>query len=216
MVADDMKAPPQAVVFDFGGVLFHWKPTQLIQAVLAQHARNEAEALAVAGAIFQSFVPGSDWSEFDRGALAWSEVSGRIAARTGLPQADIEALMAAIPPHLAPLPATVAWLASLAASGVPLYFLSNMPLPYAEYLQREHAFLSHFIDGVFSCHVGQIKPNADIFETTAQRFGLDPARTVFIDDSIHNVNTARTLGWRAVQFVDAAQCQAELAERGWL
>lgn len=208
--------PPQAVVFDFGGVLFRWKPLELVQTVLPQHARDEGEAQALVSAVFQSFAPGSDWSEFDRGALTWDAVATRIAGRTGLPQADVEALMSAIPPHLAPMPSSVAWLQALAETGVPLYFLSNMPLPYADYLRREHTFLGHFLDGVFSCHVGQIKPNADIFETTAQHFGLDPARTVFIDDSLHNVNTARSLGWRAVQFVDAAQCQAELADRRWL
>jgi putative hydrolase of the HAD superfamily len=124
--------------------------------------------------------------------------------------------MAAIPPHLAPLAATVSWLEDLAAAGTPLHFLSNMPRPYAEYLQREHAFLRHFHSGVFSCDVQQIKPNADIFHTAAAQFGIAPERTVFIDDNIHNVNTARSLGWRAVLFEDAAQCQAELAQRGWL
>jgi putative hydrolase of the HAD superfamily len=207
---------PQAVVFDFGGVLFNWQPPILIQAVLPQHASNEAQALAVAAEVFQSFKPGSDWSEFDRGGLSWDEVSARIAARTGLPQADVDALMAAIPPHLAPMAPTVSWLQQLADEGMRLHFLSNMPRPYADYLEREHAFLQRFISGVFSCDVGQVKPNADIFETAARQFGIEPARTVFIDDNIHNIEVARTLGWRAVQFVDAAQCQAELAARGWL
>ena len=69
---------------------------------------------------------------------------------------------------------------------------------------------------MFSCDVGQIKPNADIFHTAAAQFGIEPALTVFIDDNVHNIKTARDLGWRAVQFVDAVQCEAELAERGWL
>lgn len=206
----------QAVVFDFGGVLFNWQPIKLIQAVLPHHAIDDEQAADVAARVFQSFVPGSDWSEFDRGALEWDEVSARIAARTGLLQADLHELMMAIPPHLAPMADSVAWLAQLAESGVPLYFLSNMPRPYADFLAREHAFLKQFRGGVFSCDVGQIKPNADIFETAAARFGIEPGRTVFIDDNVHNVKTARDLGWRAVQFVDAAQCRSELAALGWL
>lgn len=209
-------AGAQAVVFDFGGVLFNWQPASLIQSVLPHLAGNDQQALDLAGLVFQSFVPGSDWSEFDRGALSWDEVRERIAARTGLASDDVHALMEAIPPHLAPIEATVAWLKDLSGAGMPLYFLSNMPRPYAEFLQREHAFLDHFISGVFSCDVGQIKPNADIFETAASRFGVSPASTVFIDDNIHNVKTARALGWRAVQFADAAQCRAELANLGWL
>lgn len=214
MVQD--KLPPQAVVFDFGGVLFNWQPSRLIQSVLPHLARDDEQALGLAAEVFQSFVPGSDWSEFDRGALTWDETRDRIATRTGLAPQDVHSLMAAIPPHLAPMADTVVWLHELAESGMPLYFLSNMPRPYAEFLQREHAFLDRFISGVFSCDVSQIKPNADIFETAASQFGVAPERTVFIDDNVHNIKTARSLGWRAVQFQDAAQCRADLVALGWL
>lgn len=216
MLSTEHGGAPQAVVFDFGGVLFNWQPATLIQSVLPHLAGNEAQALALAAAVFQSFVPGSDWAEFDRGALSFEEVRDRIATRTGLPAPDVHTLMDAIPPHLAPVAATVDWLHQLADAGVPLFFLSNMPRPYAEFLLREHAFLSRFQSGVFSCHIGQIKPNADIFETAARQFGVVPERTVFIDDNAHNITTARSLGWRAVRFVDAAQSQAELAALGWL
>ena len=212
----DAARQPEAVVFDFGGVLFNWQPAQLIQSVLPHLASHEQQALDLAARVFESFVPGSDWSEFDRGVLSWDEVRDRIANRTGLQAGDVHSLMAAIPPHLAPIPGTLDWLHRLSESGVPLYFLSNMPRPYADYLLREHAFLSRFLAGVFSCDVQQIKPNADIFETAAARFGVQPERTVFIDDNPHNIQTARSLGWRAVQFVDAAQCQAALAASGWL
>ena len=149
-------------------------------------------------------------------ALAWDEVSARIARRTGLPQADVHALMEAIPPHLAPMPDSVAWLTRLHDEGARLHFLSNMPRPYAEFLTREHAFLQRFQSGVFSCDVGQIKPNADIFETAALRFDAAHDEIVFIDDNPHNIDAALALGWRAVRFVDAAQCRAELADKGWL
>ncbi|MFT3858827.1 MAG: HAD family phosphatase [Aquabacterium sp.] len=216
MANSHLPAHAPIIVFDFGGVLFNWKPAQLIQSVLPAHARNDAQALALAAEVFQSFTPGGDWSEFDRGALSWDEVAARIALRTGVPEADVQALMAAIPPHLAPMRETVDWLHALADDGVRLHFLSNMPRPFAEYLTREHAFLGRFISGVFSCDVGQIKPHADIFVTAAKRFDAQAHELVFIDDSIHNVHAALNQGWRAVQFLDAAQCRRELAERGWL
>lgn len=206
----------QAVLFDFGGVLFNWQPARLIQTVWPHLARNDAEALELAQAVFQSFVPGSEWSEFDRGALPADEVARQIAARTGLTQADVRILMDAIPPHLAPVAPTVRWLEALADQGVPLYFLSNMPAPYRDHLLAHHGFLGRFQGGVFSCEVGQVKPNADIFHTTAERLGLEPARTVFVDDHPRNIEMARALGWRAMLFTDAAQCQQALAEQGWL
>lgn len=113
------------------------------------------------------------------------------------------------------MPATVAWLEALDAHGVPLFFLSNMPRPYMHFLLARHGFLKRFRGGVFSCEVGQVKPNPDIFHTTARRCGLRPERTVFIDDHPQNVQTARSVGWRAVQFQSVAQCQAELAMQPW-
>lgn len=204
-----------AVLFDFGGVLFNWQPPVLIQSVLPHLARNETEALDLAQRVFQSFVPGSEWSEFDRGALSPEEVCAQISARTGMPAADLHRLLEAIPPHLEPVQPTVQWLEELHRQGVPLYFLSNMPRPYMHFLCERHAFLQRFRGGVFSCDVGQVKPNPDIFHTVAQRCGLRPERTVFIDDHPHNVQTARSLGWRAVQFQSAAQCRAELTRLGW-
>jgi putative hydrolase of the HAD superfamily len=216
LVNDEALASTEAVVFDFGGVLFNWQPVKLLQQVMPDQARNDAEALALAGTVFQSFLPGSDWAEFDRGTLSVEAVRDRIAARTGLPPDALLRLIEAIPRHLAPLVDTVAWLERLVAAGTRLHFLSNMPEPYKDFLLREHGFLSCFQSGVFSCDVKQIKPNADIFHTAAEAFGIDPSRTVFIDDNVHNIKTARELGWRAVRFVDAAQAETELAQLGWL
>ena len=212
---DSVLRTPQAVVFDFGGVLFRWQPKVLIQQVLPHLARNDDEALQLAAQVFQSFAPGSDWAEFDRGTAEWDEVRARIVARTGLAADDVHTLMAAIPPHLEAVRDTVAWLDALAASGTRLYFLSNMPAPYAAHLQREHAFLGHFADGVFSCDVKQIKPNADIFHTAAAQFGIDPSQTLFFDDNHHNISASRALGWQAVLFEDAAQCQQAVRDAGW-
>jgi putative hydrolase of the HAD superfamily len=206
---------PQAVVFDFGGVLFRWQPLELIQQVLPHLAGSDEQARDLAAQVFQSFAPGSDWAEFDRGALPWDAVRERIARRTGLRSDDVHSLMVAIPHHLSAVQDTVAWLDALAAGGTRLYFLSNMPAPYAEHLQREHAFLKHFQDGVFSCDVKQIKPNDDIFQTAVAKFGIDPAQTLFVDDNHHNITTARRLGWQAVVFEQAAQCQQAVRDAGW-
>lgn len=209
-------SPAEAIVFDFGGVLFNWQPPKLIQQVWPHHARTDDEALALAQEVFQSFVPGCDWSEFDRGVLSRDETLRRIAARTGLPLADLDALVSAIPPHLAPVQPTVAWLERLAAAGVRLHFLSNMPRPYADFLEAQHPFLRHFRSGVFSCDVHEVKPGEGIFRIAQERLDVNPARTVFIDDHPRNVEMACALGWQAIQFVDAAQCELALRQSGWL
>lgn len=203
-------------MFDFGGVVFNWSPPDLILSLWPHLATTRDEAQALALSIFQSFTPGSDWTEFDRGTLQRPEIEHLLAERTGLAHQDLHRLLDAIPIHLAPITDTVNWIERLAQAGTRLHYLSNMPSPYAQHLLREHAFLKHFRDGVFSCDVGQIKPEAAIFATAAQQFGLEPSRCVFIDDHGGNVAVAQQLGWNAVQFVDAAQCERELIRLGAL
>jgi len=203
-----------AVVFDFGGVVFNWSPPDLIRSLWPHRADTRETAQRLAGELFQSFVPGSDWSEFDRGSVQRPHIEQRLAQRTGWPEADLHQLLDAIPAHLAPMPDTVDWIERLAQAGTRLHYLSNMPQPFAQHLLREHAFLKHFRSGVFSCDVGQIKPEPAIFATAAKQFGLAPERCVFIDDHMGNVQAARQAGWHAVHFVEARQCEQALIRLG--
>lgn len=58
-------------------------------------------------------------------------------------------------------------------------------------------FRSLFHGAYYSCELGMRKPNADIFRHVVSRHSADPARTLFIDDSIQHVHGARSAGLRA-------------------
>jgi putative hydrolase of the HAD superfamily len=117
------------LVFDFGGVLFDWRPTELLKAVLPARAVDDAAARHWVEQVFQGY--GGDWGAFDRGELSADEVAARIVERTGLADAEMRTIVESIPGLLTPIAPTVALLDRLRASGLPLYFLSNMPAPYA-------------------------------------------------------------------------------------
>ena len=121
-----------------------------------------------------------------------------------------------MPAHLEADPGTVALLHDLQRKSVPLYYLSNMPAPYADHLERQHDFLSCFENGLFSARVGLIKPEPAIFARAALDFGIEPAHSLFIDDHAANIAAARALGWQALRFVSAEDCAAELRGSGWL
>ena len=213
MAPERAAGPRPTVVFDFAGVVFNWQPLALLQQVLPQHAVDLASARHWAAEIFQGY--SGDWAEFDRGTVAPADLVQRIARRTGLAPAAVQAVVEAVPQALQPLPGTVALIERLHARGRPLYFLSNMPRPYADHLERCNAFMADFADGIFSCRVGLMKPHAAIFELAERRFGIDPANTLFIDDHAGNVAAARRRGWQALQFADAGQCSAEMQALGW-
>ena len=202
------------IVFDFGGVLFRWQPRELLARLLPERTRTPQAAQALFDDFFENY--GGDWGEFDRGTLEPAPLAERIAQRTGLSLAQIHAVIEAVPAELQPIEATVALLRRLHAGGRPLYFLSNMPEPYARHLERTHGFLAIFRGGVFSSRAGLIKPEPEIYAHAARQLGLVPGRTLFIDDVAHNVEAARAAGWRALRFIDPAQCEAALRAEGAL
>jgi putative hydrolase of the HAD superfamily len=202
------------VVFDFAGVLFRWKPPELLARLLPHRVPDETAAHRLVEDIFQGY--GGDWGDFDRGTVEPGPLAERIARRTGLAVDETRRVIEGVPAELTPIPQTVALLRELHATGRPLYFLSNMPEPYARHLEATHDFLSLFRGGVFSARAGLCKPEPEIFAHCVDRFGLDPAQTVFLDDVAHNVAAAREAGWQAIQFLDAAQCRRELSALGML
>lgn len=202
------------VIFDFGGVLLHWQPLDLLQQIVPQQAPDAARAKQLADLLFQSFVPGGDWSEFDRGGLSIDALTPRLARRSGLSEAEVKAVIDAIPGHLQAQADTVALLGRLHAAGHRLCFLSNMPAPYADYLDRTQAFIRQFEQGIYSSRIGLVKPQAEIFRHAQQVFAVPPDQCLFIDDHPANVQQARDCGWHALQFTGAAQC-AEQLRGGW-
>src|SRR5699024_2148963 len=63
---------------------------------------------------------------------------------------------------------------------------------------------------VVSGREGLIKPDPAIFEILRERFGLDPVRTVFVDDLPANVEAARSPGFLGLVFTDVPRPRGDL------
>jgi putative hydrolase of the HAD superfamily len=201
------------VVFDFAGVVFGWQPLALLQRLIPRHAVDLASARHWADQIFQGYA--GDWAEFDRGTVQADALVARIARRTGLAPAAVRAVVQAVPLDFQPLAGTVALIEQLHAAGHALFFLSNMPAPYADHLERQHVFLRCFQDGIYSGRVQQIKPERAIFDLAAQRFGRPAGALLFFDDVVANVAAARQAGWQACHFTGAASARQALSAAGF-
>lgn len=200
------------VVFDFGAVLFTWQPAHIVADAFPARAATPADAKQLAHAVFGH----QDWHNFDRGLMEMDVVIERTASRLKLDQAKVQALVQGIAERLQPIADTVAVLQALQRkrqqgdSVRGLYFLSNMPAPYARELEQKHAFLKHFDGGIFSGDVLCSKPDPGIYSLLQSRYGLVPGSTVFIDDLRANVDAAKALGWKGIHFKSAAQLADEL------
>jgi 2-haloacid dehalogenase len=100
------------------------------------------------------------------------------------------------------------------AAGLRCLALSNME-PSAFATRRTRFAFMDLLDGfVISGIEGVAKPDRRIFQILLRRYRLEPAATVFIDDSPANVEAARGLGLIAVRYTSAGQLRSELRSLG--
>ena len=200
------------LVFDFGAVLIEWQPARLVASHFPELAATPEAAQQAARSIFGH----ADWHDFDRGALSADGVAQRTAQRLALHLDEVRRLVSGIGERLTPIQETMDLVAELAQrrdqrGDVRLYYLSNMPVPYARTLEKKYAFLSWFDGGIFSGDVQRSKPDVAIYQLLQSRYALEPAQTLFVDDVQDNVDVACSLGWGGLRFVSALQLRSSLA-----
>lgn len=205
-----------AVVFDLGGVVFHWQPLQLIRQVFTQRVRSDEDAVHLRTQIFQGHAIDGDWTQWDMGRIDRESLARRIAQRTGLTDLEMLAFIDAIAPHLQVKTDTLRLMDELKAAGHRLLYLSNMPRELARWIESVHPFDRWFEDGIFSARVGLAKPDEAIYRHAIERLGLHDQETVFLDDTPPNLVTARRLGWQALHFESAQQARDQILALGLL
>jgi putative hydrolase of the HAD superfamily len=201
------------IVFDFGAVLFTWQPRVLVREVFPLQASTDAQATALAHDVFSH----ADWRAFDGGLISQTEVVQRTCSRTGLDAQALHNLVNGIARNLQPIDTSIALLTELrtrrdAGEPIKLYFLSNMPEPYARVLEQRHSFIDWFDDGIFSGDIKLTKPDPAIYALASQQFGAVGASTIFVDDMQANVEASRKHGWRGVHLPDPAALRTKLLD----
>jgi putative hydrolase of the HAD superfamily len=194
------------IIFDLGGVVVTWKPEELV--------RSFTDDMKIQDILLSKLIRHSDWIELDRGLLSLSEAVERCAARTGLNPEYITRFMKRVPPSLIPKDETIELMHLLKNKGHNLFCLSNMHAASISYLEKTYSFLNIFEGIVVSCRVNMVKPDPGIFRHLITTYHLEPAQTVFIDDSPANIDTAESMGIKTILFKDAAQCLKALVSFG--
>jgi 2-haloacid dehalogenase len=186
-----------AVVFDLGNVLIEWDPLRVVSSAFVENCDFHA------------------WNaELDRG-VAFADVEKMWCATYPAYAHEIRAFRSRWFETLGAVDDEVLAIArDLKANGVGVFALTNSSMenaPQSPDVQRVFAEL----DGaVVSGDVGLLKPEREIYDYTAARFGLTPERTWFVDDNAANVAGAAACGWHAILFTGAAALRAELTAAG--
>lgn len=126
----------------------------------------------------------------------FAEAGGRLIGYTGTQVAFVRAFQEIFTLN-EPIAALIG---ELDGAGWPLYLLSNTSDLHVSWFTREYPVFDRFHGAVYSHEAGCMKPDPEIFRHTLERFGLDPAETVYVDDLPGNVAAAESLGIRALVY----------------
>jgi putative hydrolase of the HAD superfamily len=107
------------------------------------------------------------------------------------------------------------WVSQLRAAGVKTGLLSNMPCDLVTYLRANCEWMENFSFKTFSSEVRLIKPDPAIYAHTLHGLGVSASEALFVDDREVNIEAARALGIRAIQFQSMAQLRHDLEALGF-
>ena len=176
------------VVFDIGNVLIRYEPRKIVRELFPGDEEKQRHMLEKV-----YFAP--EWNEFDRGTLEYDDAARMFSQRYGYAQEDYLRAVRVCLELKEPIEESWRAVARCKRAGKRLYLLSN----YSRegYLRLRERFADRFalFDGdCVSAFYHQIKPEPEIYETLIGKFSLEPERTLFIDDSLANIEAACARG----------------------
>lgn len=196
------------IVFDLGMVLIQWDPRHLYRKIFADTDKME-------------------WFLANVCTPAWNLAQDRQATL----DAGIADLISQHPDHakeiamyrdrwmeMVPgaIAGSVAVLEELHQKGVPLYAITNWNGATFRATRNRFDFLNLFHDIVVSGDEGLLKPEPAIFELLAKRNGIDLQDSMFIDDSMKNVEGSEAVGMKGHHFTSPESLRSALQSHGVL
>ena len=196
------------LVFDVGRVLFDWDMRYLFRTLIDDPARLDW---------FVTHVVTPEWHfQVDEGRDVAAIVAERIAEfpdEAPLIRAYADRFVETIPGMM---PGMEALMADIIARGVPLFAITNFGAQFWRQFRAGQPLFDHFTDIIVSGEEKIAKPDPAIFTLAIERFGIDPAAALFIDDRADNVAAAIGAGFQGHHFIDADTLRSHLNANGVL
>ncbi len=176
-----------SVVFDIGNVLIRFSPQHTLDVLIGEDAALKAELME---RIFRS----PHWLDLDRGTVTYEQAAQRMSQGNPAIRPEVDRVLGGWMSVKTPIREGVDALRRCKEMGKRLYVLSNYHEPAYEWLLERYDFFSLFDGGVISCYVHLLKPEPEIYRELIARCALEPARTLFLDDTPANVQGAMQAG----------------------
>ena len=197
------------IVFDIGNVLLHWDPDLIYTDLIPEKSQREA---------FLANICTPEWNiEQDRGR-DWKEAEDLLIAdhpeKAHLIRAYRNDWMKSVPhghDDVAEL------MVGLVNGGHDVTMLTNFNQETYKMVAERFSFFTKPRGVTVSGEVQLVKPDREIYALHNSSFSLQKERSLFIDNSQENLETARAFGWNTILFEGfegAGTLQTRLAEFG--
>ena len=181
------------IILDMGNVLLEWNKDKILQGV----SEMKKDYLILDKTIFQSGL----WERLDLGTMTRQELVLKVVSMIGSTyQKKVEEVIWNWPSYIDIYREVFPVLSELKKKGHRIFFLSNTSKVFYDLLEEQLSPLKELLDGfVLSCDIKAIKPDLAMFKEILDKYQLDPANCVFLDDIEDNTVAAEKLGIKAYQ-----------------
>lgn len=200
----DRMGPIRQVMFDLGVVLMHLEYEPARDACLAH---CDPARLAASGDFLRLLGRTPVVDAYERGELDARQFFDHFVAHTGFRGSldEFAGIWRSIFRENTPM----IDLGHRLAARYPVYFMTNASDLHVPWIFDAYPRLRFFKDYACSCYIGASKPDPAFYTRALERFGVDAASSLFIDDRPENVDAARALGFRCVLYQHPEQAVGE-------
>ncbi|HEV8504071.1 MAG TPA: HAD family phosphatase, partial [Chitinophagaceae bacterium] len=181
------------IIFDLGGVLIDWNPRYVYRKVFKTEEEVEW---------FLENVTTPEWNENQDAGYPLHKATEELIAKHPEWEPEIKAYYGRWLEMLGDqIHETVEILRQLKRTGkYKLYALTNWSAETFPHALDRFEFFKMFEGVVVSGEEKMRKPSAEFYKIIIDRYHIDPATTIFIDDSLRNVKGAETVGITGIHF----------------
>ena len=181
------------IILDMGNVLLEWNKDKILQGV----SDTKKDYLILDKTIFQSGL----WERLDLGTMSREELVLKVVSMIGRTyQKKVEEVIWNWPNYIEIFTEVFPILSEVKKKGHRIFVLSNTSKVFYDMLEEQLSPLKELLDGfVLSCDIKAIKPDLAMFKEIFDKYQLDPANCIFLDDIEDNTSAAEKLGIKAYQ-----------------
>lgn len=179
-----------AVIFDLGNVLLDYNPRRFMQEM--------GISPELVDRLVKVFPGSQEWLELDKDTISDDEFLKCALRKEPTLRREIKLYHTRWYDYFKAIPENVAAFYELKEAGAKTYILSNFQRTCFSEMKKHNDFFDDFDGQVISFECGMIKPDPKIYELIISKYQLDPAHTVFIDDTPVNIEAARAAGLKGI------------------